>query len=122
MHGAKNEIIVPSGDILPHPGLIIPVKAIFHAPADLQAAAFQAVIFRAVGLLGEYHRLLLRTADIIHVVGKADLLQPGALRRLHQRRAGVVAVEGDAGVHMVIKHGRFPPRIGGTPWAAPPVH
>ena len=36
--------------------------------------------------------------------------------------AGVVAVEGNPGMHMVVKHNLSPPKIGGTPWAAPPVH
>ena len=120
MDGTQHKIITPPGAIPLHLLRVIRVQAILHPSADFQRLTGKAIIFPAVVFFGKNHGLLCRTAHIIHMVGEADLPQARLFRCLHQRRTGVVAIEGNPGMYMVVKHNLSPPKIGGTPWAAPP--
>ena len=58
---------------------------------------------------------------IVQMIRKADLGQACPQRCLGHGFAGVVAVKGNTGMHMKIKHCPVPPRTGEMLWAAPPA-
>ena len=120
MYRAQHKVVVSPGNVPGHLRLVVGVEAVFHSPADFHLGGVQMVILPAVVFLSENHGLLLGTPDIVHVVGKADFPQTGPLGGHNHGLAGVVAVEGNPGMHMIVKHGQFPPKIVGMLWAEPP--
>ena len=122
MDGAEDKIKGTPGKVFPELRLIIPGKAELHAPPDGQPGKRKTVVLRVVVLRAEGQVAHLPGGVIVQMVGEADFLQPGVQRRLRQGAAGVVAVKGNPGMNVKIKHlSLSPPKTGGTPWAAPPA-
>ena len=122
MDGAEDEIKGTPGKVFPELRRIIPGKAKFHAPPDGQPGKRKMVVFCVVVFRAEGQVAHLPGGVIVQMVGEADFLQPGVQRRLRQGAAGVVAVKGNPGMNVKIKHlSLSPPKTGGTPWAAPPA-
>ena len=120
MDGTQDKVVVPLLQFLPHPLCVVVVQTVLHTPADGQPGHLQGVVFRAVRSRIKQHGLFPFLPEKIPVVGEADFLQPRLHCGLGQLEAGVVAVEGDSGVHMKVKHDRFPPKTDGMRWAALP--
>ena len=121
MDGAEDEIKGTPGKVFPELRRIIPGKAKLHTPPDGQPGKRKMVVFCVVVLRAEGQVAHLPGGVIVQMVGEADFLQPGVQRRLRHSAAGVVAVKGNPGMHVEIKHlSLSPPKTGGTPWAAPP--
>ena len=122
MDGAEDKVKGTPGKVFPELRLIIPGKAELHAPPDGQPGKRKTVVFCVVDLRAEGQIAHLAGGVVVQMVGEADFLQPGVQRRLRQGAAGVVAVKGNPGMNVKIKHlSLSPPKTGGTPWAAPPA-
>ena len=113
--GAVNTIKKIDGKLIG----IIGLQSKFHTPAYLDGRVGQLIVVIAVNLLVKDPFLLLDVHKIIRVIRKADLPQAHFFSRFDDVRRVFLAVEADPGMHMVIKHFLYPPRIDGTPLAAP---
>ena len=120
MDGAKDKVIMPFGRVDAQLLSIMRLHAKLHAPADLQAGDLQAVILPAICLQIIEKGLEACQWLVVHMICEADLFQPSVPGSKSQLEARIVAIEGDTGMDMKIKHLSLPPRTGGMPWAMPP--
>ena len=107
MDAAQNKIVAPLAQPLQKQGLVLFQQAELHAPANFQPRDLQAIVLPAVGVYVEHHGLAHGQGVEIHMVRKADLPQALFLGGGGQGQAGIVAVEGDDGVDVVVKHSYF---------------